>query len=181
MCTSLMGSFDGKVPDLEQRMALAVVARSPIDRLVDGRSDARGWSQLPVYSDPIGRLHPRPMSSRRRTRTCRASTVFTRRDGTIRHFWSGEISGEMADPGQDPRGAPDLDPLWTVLDTEPGGPRRDLVSQARVSRDCGGGVARGADGPAAGRPKRLNAGGGRLLLDPPAESPEHRPMTAEGR
>lgn len=38
-------------------------------------------------------------------------SVFTRRDGTVRHFWSGEMSGEMADPGQDPRGAPDLDPL----------------------------------------------------------------------
>ena len=44
-------------------------------------------------------------------------TVFTRRDGTIRHFWSGEMSGAMADPGQDPRGAPDPDPsvssCWT--------------------------------------------------------------------
>ena len=26
------------------------------------------------------------------------------------------MSDEMADPGQDPRGAPDLDPLWTILD-----------------------------------------------------------------
>jgi hypothetical protein len=27
----------------------------------------------------------------------------------------------MADPGQDPRGAPDLDPLWLMLDLTPGG------------------------------------------------------------
>jgi predicted dithiol-disulfide oxidoreductase (DUF899 family) len=31
------------------------------------------------------------------------------------------MSGEMADPGQDPRGAPDLDPLWTILDLTPAG------------------------------------------------------------
>ena len=28
---------------------------------------------------------------------------------------------ETADPGQDPRGAPDPDPLWTILDLTPGG------------------------------------------------------------
>jgi hypothetical protein len=28
-------------------------------------------------------------------------SVFSRRDGTIRHFYSGERSGAMADPGQD--------------------------------------------------------------------------------
>jgi len=47
--------------------------------------------------------------------------VFTRRDGTIRHFWGGEMGGEMADPSQDPRGAPDIDPLWTILDLTPEG------------------------------------------------------------
>lgn len=34
---------------------------------------------------------------------------------------SGEMSGPMADPGQDPRGAPDLDPLWLMLDLTPEG------------------------------------------------------------
>jgi predicted dithiol-disulfide oxidoreductase (DUF899 family) len=31
------------------------------------------------------------------------------------------MSGEMADSGQDPRGAPDLDPLWLMLDPTPNG------------------------------------------------------------
>jgi predicted dithiol-disulfide oxidoreductase (DUF899 family) len=48
-------------------------------------------------------------------------TVFTRNNGTIRHFYSSEMSGEMADPGQDPRGAPDLDHLWSMLDWAPEG------------------------------------------------------------
>ena len=36
-----------------------------------------------------------------------------------------EIGGEMKDPGQDPRGAPDMDPLWTLLDTTPEGRGKD--------------------------------------------------------
>jgi predicted dithiol-disulfide oxidoreductase (DUF899 family) len=47
--------------------------------------------------------------------------VFSRKDGEVRHFWSGEMTGESSDPGQGPRGAPDLSPLWTVLDLTPEG------------------------------------------------------------
>lgn len=118
MCTSLMGSWERKVPDIEQRVALAMVARSPIERLVAARK-ARGWTQLKVYSDGDGDYTRDYVSAE--DADVPGYTVFTRRDGTIRHFWSGEMSGEMADPGQDPRGAPDLDPLWTLLDTTPGG------------------------------------------------------------
>jgi predicted dithiol-disulfide oxidoreductase (DUF899 family) len=50
-----------------------------------------------------------------------AFNVFSRRDGTIRHFWSAEMGSATADPGQDPRDAPDLMPLWTILDSTPEG------------------------------------------------------------
>ena len=42
-------------------------------------------------------------------------------NGTVRHFWSAEMTGSTADPGQDPRGAPDPAPLWMVLDCTPEG------------------------------------------------------------
>lgn len=119
MCTSLMASWDHKVPDIEQRLALAMVARSPIARLVEAKQ-ARGWRHLKLYSDESGaftRDYVNPEDA-----DMPAYTVFTRRDGTIRHFWSGEMFGEgMSDPGQDPRGAPDPDPLWTLFDTTPEG------------------------------------------------------------
>ncbi len=53
MCTSIMASWDHKVPDIEQRVALAMVARSPIDRLVAAKR-ARGWQKLKVYADVDG-------------------------------------------------------------------------------------------------------------------------------
>lgn len=46
---------------------------------------------------------------------------FTRRDGSIRHFWSGEMGMETAASGQDARGAPNLIPFWTILDSTPEG------------------------------------------------------------
>jgi predicted dithiol-disulfide oxidoreductase (DUF899 family) len=118
MCTSFMGSFEGKVPDIEQRIALAFIARSPIERLVEAKR-ARGWTQLPVYSDGDGSFTRDYVSAE--DADVPGLTVFTRRDGAIRHFWSGEMSGEMADPGQDPRGSPEMDPLWLLLDATPGG------------------------------------------------------------
>jgi len=33
MCTSLLSAWDGEVPDIQQRVALAIVARSPLQRL----------------------------------------------------------------------------------------------------------------------------------------------------
>jgi predicted dithiol-disulfide oxidoreductase (DUF899 family) len=118
MCTSLMASLDHKVADIRQRVAIAFTARSPIERLLAARRE-RGWTQLPVYSDTEGAFTRDYVSAG--DADIPGYTVFTRRDGKIRHFWSGEMSGAMADPGQDPRGAPDLDPLWTVLDTTPEG------------------------------------------------------------
>jgi len=118
MCTSLMSSWEEKVSDIEQRVALATVARSPIDRLVAAKQ-ARGWTKLKVYSDNDGDFTRDYVSAE--DADVPGYTVFTRKDGAIHHFWSGEIGSEMSDPGQDPRGAPDLDPLWTILDTTPEG------------------------------------------------------------
>lgn len=118
MCTSLMASWEGKVPDITQRVALAMVARGPIERLIEAKR-SRGWTQLPLYSDPDGdftRDYVSPEDA-----DVAGYTVFTRRGGIVRHFYSAEMSQEMADPGQDPRGAPDLDALWSLLDTTPEG------------------------------------------------------------
>ena len=120
MCTSLHGrAWRARSPTSTQRVALAFVARSPIERLVACEGGAR-LADLPVYSDASGD-YTRDYVSCRRTRDMPGLNVFTRRDGTIRHFWSGEMTGEMADPGQDPRGSPELDPLWLLLDATPEG------------------------------------------------------------
>ncbi len=118
MCTSFIGSFASKIADVRERVAIAFVARSPIERLVEAKR-ARGWTDVPVYSDGAGAFTRAYVSAE--DADVPGLTVFTRKDGIIRHFWSGEIGGDMADPGQDPRGQPEMDPLWLLLDATPAG------------------------------------------------------------
>lgn len=122
MCTSFMSTWEAKLPDIEQRIAFAFVARSPIARLIAAKQ-ARGWTHHKVYSDSSGDYTRDYVSAA--DADMPGYSVFTKRDGTIRHFWSGEMGGGTADPGQDPRGAPDMDPLWTILDTTPEGRGKD--------------------------------------------------------
>jgi predicted dithiol-disulfide oxidoreductase (DUF899 family) len=133
MCTSLLSAWDGEARDVEQRVALAVVARSPIERLLAFKKE-RGWRDLKLYSDTSGDF----------SRDYHAITpdggddanlnVFTRANGKTRHFWSGEMGRESADPGQDPRGAPDLMPLWILLDCTPEGRGTDWYPKLEYGR-----------------------------------------------
>jgi predicted dithiol-disulfide oxidoreductase (DUF899 family) len=120
MCTSLLSAWDGEVPDIQQRVALAVVARSPIERLVAFKRE-RGWHYLPLYQDISAEFSRDYHGLTENGGDDAAFNVFTRQGGTIRHFWGGEMNGASSDPGQDPRGAPDLMPLWTILDVTPEG------------------------------------------------------------
>ena len=118
MCTSFLSSWNGIAVNLRERAAIAVTARSPIERLVEYKKH-RGFANLPFVSDVSGdytRAYVNPSDA-----DVPGFSVFTRRNGTVYHFYSGEMSGAMADPGQDPRGAPDLDPLWLMLDLTPEG------------------------------------------------------------
>ena len=118
MCTAQVSSWDPEVPHLEQRLALAVVARSPYPRVAD-YGKARGWKHLRLYSDPSGDFTRDYVGDANADMP--AYTVFHRQDGTIRHFYSAEGNSAMADPGQDPHNAPDMNPLWILLDTTPEG------------------------------------------------------------
>jgi predicted dithiol-disulfide oxidoreductase (DUF899 family) len=124
MCTSLLSAWDGEAPDIQQRVAFAVIARSPIERLVAFKRQ-RGWHHLPLYSDTGGEFSRDYHAITKEGGDDAGLQVFTRRDGVIRHFWSGEMGFASADPGQDPRGAPDLMPIWTILDATPEGRGKD--------------------------------------------------------
>jgi predicted dithiol-disulfide oxidoreductase (DUF899 family) len=118
MCTSFLTAWNGVAVNLRQPVAIAVTARSPIERLIDYKNQ-RGFTNLPFVSDRSGEYTRTYVN--REDADVPGFSVFSRRDGIIRHFYSCEMSGAMADPGQDPRGAPDLDPLWLMLDLTPEG------------------------------------------------------------
>jgi predicted dithiol-disulfide oxidoreductase (DUF899 family) len=120
MCTNLLGPLDGNASDIKQRAALKVLGRSPVERQL-AFAHERGWTDLDFvqtvgddYAHDIGALTPEGDEYP-------ALVVYRRQGAQIRLFWAGEMSGATADPGQDPRGAPDLAPLWNVLDLTPDG------------------------------------------------------------
>ena len=120
MCTSLLNAWDGEARDIMQNVALAITARSSIDRLRAFKWE-QSWRGLKLYSDTSGDFSRDYHAVTPEGGDDAGLHVFTKRDGAIRHFWSGEMDGSTTDPGQDPRGAPDLMPLWTVLDCTPAG------------------------------------------------------------
>lgn len=128
MCSATMSAWDGEAPHIERRVGFAMVARSPIVRIL-GLAEERGWRNLKLYGDPSGDYTADYVGER--DSDMPAYNVFSRKDGTIRHFWAAEGGSEIADPGQDPHMAPDLNPLWTILDTTPGGRGTDWYPSLR--------------------------------------------------
>jgi len=119
MCTAFLGAMDIPARDLTQRVAFAVLGRSPVERQLAFARE-RGWGNLKFYAtvgDDYARDY-RGLSAE--GDEWPALDVWVKRDGVVRHFWGSEL-GATADPGQDPRGAPDPTPLWNLLDLTPAG------------------------------------------------------------
>ena len=125
MCTNMLDAWDGNATVIGQKLSLVVVARSPFQTLMDWKAE-RGWTGLRLASDLTDAysrdyLGVLPDGSEEGN-----FNIFTRRDGTIRHFWSNEMTGPTADPGQDQRGVlVTYSPLWNMLDSIPEGREPD--------------------------------------------------------
>jgi predicted dithiol-disulfide oxidoreductase (DUF899 family) len=123
MCTSLVGSLDIPAQDIEQRLSLAIIGRSPVERQLAFARE-RGWSHLKFYQaieeDFVHDYHFVVDGEEW------AQVLVWRRDGDeARLFWAVEGSAATADPGFDPHIAPDPTPLWNVLDWTPEGRAKD--------------------------------------------------------
>jgi predicted dithiol-disulfide oxidoreductase (DUF899 family) len=119
MCTAFLGSLDIPVRDITQKVAFAVIGRSPVARQ-QAFAKERGWRNLKFYStvgDDFARDY-RGLSPE--GDEWAALDVWVKRNEVVQHFWGGEMGGTQ-DPGQDPRGAPDPTPLWNILDLTPAG------------------------------------------------------------
>ena len=131
VCTSFLTSWNGTAVNLRERVAMVVTARSPVERLVDYKKQ-RGLENLNFVSDGSGEFTRTYVNAE--DADVPGFSVFTRRDGKVFHFYSGELSGAMADPGEDPRGAPDMDPLWLMLDLAPEGRGTDWYPKLEYKR-----------------------------------------------
>ena len=119
MCTSFVGSLDIPAPDIEQRLAMAIIGRSPVARQLAFARE-RGWRHLKFYQT-VGDGFARAYRGLVDGNEWAMVTVWKRTGTEVRLFWAAEGGPDTADPGQDPHLAPDPTPLWNVLDWTPGG------------------------------------------------------------
>lgn len=120
MCTSFVGSLDVPAPDIEQRLALAIVGRSPVERQMAVARE-RGWDHLNFYQT-VGDDFARDYGGLNGDGGEDPIVAVWRRDGDkARLFWAAEGGSATADPGFDPHLAPDPKPLWNILDMTPEG------------------------------------------------------------
>lgn len=120
MCTDTLSGLNGVARNIDQRAALKILGRSPISRQLQFARE-RAWVDLTFvetngddYARDLGLLLDDGSEAP-------AFTVYHRDADTVRLFYNSEMPMKAADPGQDPRGATDLSPLWNVLDHTPEG------------------------------------------------------------
>ncbi|HSQ96046.1 MAG: DUF899 family protein [Croceibacterium sp.] len=123
MCTSFVGSLDIPARDIEQRLSIAIIGRSPVARQLAFARE-RGWRNLKFYQ-PIGEDFARDFQWIVDGDEWAQVLVWKRDGEQARLFWAAEGGFETADPGFDPHLAPDPTPLWTVLDWTPDGRAAD--------------------------------------------------------
>ncbi|CAN5482660.1 DUF899 family protein [soil metagenome] len=134
-CTHFLDGLDGSAQHILQRLALVVIAKSPIQRLLDLALE-RGWEHLKLLST-AGNSYDRDYfgDSTALAAAMRKQQDFTdgeewdmpilnvfRRDGkTVRHFWGSELLYVPPEPGQEYRHNDLLDPVWNMFDVTPEG------------------------------------------------------------
>jgi predicted dithiol-disulfide oxidoreductase (DUF899 family) len=120
MCTNWLGSVNGNAADIKQRVALKILGRSSVERQFLFAQE-RGWQHLD-FIQTIGDDYAKDLGLINADGSENPALVVFHKDGdAVRLFWASEMTMDMADPGQDPREAPDIAALWSILDLTPGG------------------------------------------------------------
>ena len=119
-CTSILDSLDGEAPHVGQRVNLAVVAKSPIERIREFAKE-RGWRNLRLLSSQATTYNHDYQGENAKGEQMPALNVFVRPNGKINHFYNTELMFAPADPGQDMRHVDMIWPLWNLFDVTPEG------------------------------------------------------------
>jgi predicted dithiol-disulfide oxidoreductase (DUF899 family) len=128
-CTALLDQLDGAAEHATQHVNLAVVAKSPLERILTF-AEERSWRRLQLLSS-AGNTYNRDYFGETVEGFQRPMLNVFHQDGeTVRHFWGSELFYAPTDPGQDPRHVGTLEPVWNLFDLTPEG-RPDWDEQLR--------------------------------------------------
>jgi predicted dithiol-disulfide oxidoreductase (DUF899 family) len=127
-CAALIDQLEGAAYHAGQHVNLAVVAKTPLPRLL-AFAEERGWKRLRFLSSATNTYNVDYHAETPEGTQRPMLTVFRREGDTIRHFWSSELFYAPTEPGQDPRHVGTLEPLWNLLDLTPEGRPEDWEEQ----------------------------------------------------
>ena len=120
MCTALLDSLDGSAPHIGDRVSLAVVARAAIGKVSDWAT-SRGWRNLRLLSSADNAYNVDYFAEAPDGAQLPAINVFRRTKEGISHSYNAELFHIPPEPGQHPRHADLIWPLWNVFDLTPDG------------------------------------------------------------
>jgi predicted dithiol-disulfide oxidoreductase (DUF899 family) len=103
-CTSILDALNGEAPHVVDRVNLAVVAKSPIARIMEF-ANGRGWRNLRLLSSASTTYNSDYRAESPEGDQLPALNVFVRREGAIHHFYNTELLYAPSEPGQDGRPA----------------------------------------------------------------------------
>ncbi len=124
MCTSIIDSLDGAAPHVGQRVNLAVVAKSPLPRLLTFARN-RGWKNLRFLSSADNSYNRLYHAETEDGHQMPIMNVFVKRGDAVRHVWASELLFTKAEKDQNQRHVDMIWPLWNLLDLTPEGRGRD--------------------------------------------------------
>jgi predicted dithiol-disulfide oxidoreductase (DUF899 family) len=127
-CTALLDQLDGAAEHASQHVNLAVVAKTPLSRLL-AFANERGWRRLRMLSSADNTYNADYFAETPDGIQRPMLTVFHRYQDRIRHFWSSELLYAPLDAGQDPRHVGTIEPLWNLLDLTREGRPADWYEQ----------------------------------------------------
>lgn len=129
-CTTLLDQLDGAAEHVGQIINLAVVAKAPLVRVLTFAKE-RGWRRLRLLSSAANSYNRDYLGETADGSQMPMLNVFHRDGDVIRHSWGSELLYAPTDPGQDPRHAGTIEPLWNLFDLTPEGRPSDWEEQLR--------------------------------------------------
>jgi predicted dithiol-disulfide oxidoreductase (DUF899 family) len=120
MCTSFIDGLAGNAVHIQQRVALAIVAKSPLARIREFAA-TRAWAPLRLLSSAENTFNRDYHGDDEGGDQNPLLHVFVRRNGKTHHSWTSELLFVPAEPNQNQRHLDTMWPLWNVLDCTPAG------------------------------------------------------------
>ena len=119
-CTSILDGINGMVFHAEQRVNIAIVAKTSIEKLMNW-TEKRGWKNLHLLSSSGNTYNIDYFGEDDKGNQWPMLNVFHKTNDGIFHTYATELLFAPAEKGQDGRHVDSIWPLWNLFDYIPDG------------------------------------------------------------